>query len=122
CRPARAAGPGWACGFRPDPAALSRNVSGVDRRAFDFLGPLVDRQKLVAITRPRLPAAYFQTLKEALRKVRRYQHVALCSLGQIGSAEMVAEVADLLLRMEGIQAVFCGGAVDCPSDVSVPTR
>jgi len=119
--PSRDVATALAYGIKTDTADLSRNVSEVDMRAFDFLGPLIDRQKLVAITRPRLPAAYFQTLKEALRKVRRYQHVALCSLGQIGSAEMVAEVADLLLRMEGLQAVFCGGLVDCTYYVSVRT-
>ncbi len=119
--PSRDVATALAYGIKTDTADLSRNVSELDMRAFDFLGPHIDRQKLVAITRPRLPAAYFQTLKEALRKVRRYRHVALCSLGQIGSAEMVAEVADLLLRMQGLQAVFCGGLVDCNYYVSVRT-
>jgi nanoRNase/pAp phosphatase (c-di-AMP/oligoRNAs hydrolase) len=45
----------------------------------------------------------------------------MCSLGSIGSAEMVAEVADLLLRMEGVSAVFCGGLVDKTYYVSVRT-
>lgn len=120
--PSREVATALAYGIKTDTADLSRNVSELDLRAYDFLFPHVDRQKLVAITRPQLPAAYFQTLKEALRKVRRYQHVALCSLGQIGSAEMVAEVADLLLRMEGIRAVFCGGLVGCSYYVSVRTE
>jgi nanoRNase/pAp phosphatase (c-di-AMP/oligoRNAs hydrolase) len=111
-----------AYGIKTDTADLSRNVADLDLRAYDYLFPLVDRQKLVAIMRPRLPAAYFQTLKEALRKVRLYGHVALCSLGTIGSAEMVAEVADLLLRMEGVRAVFCGGLVDKTYYVSVRTE
>jgi nanoRNase/pAp phosphatase (c-di-AMP/oligoRNAs hydrolase) len=108
-------------GIKTDTADLSRNVSDLDMRAHDFLFPLVDREKLVAIMRPRLPAAYFQVLKEALRKVRLYERVAMCSLGPIGSAEMVAEVADLLLRMEGVSAVFCGGLVDKTYYVSVRT-
>jgi nanoRNase/pAp phosphatase (c-di-AMP/oligoRNAs hydrolase) len=108
-------------GIKTDTADLSRNVSDLDMRAHDFLFPLVDREKLVAIMRPRLPAAYFQVLKEALRKVRLYDRVAMCSLGSIGSAEMVAEVADLLLRMEGVSAVFCGGLVDKTYYVSVRT-
>ena len=83
-------------GIKTDTADLSRNVSDLDLGAYDFLFPLVDRQKLVAITRPRLPAAYFQTLKEALRRVRIFDHAALCSLGNIDSAEIVAEVADLI--------------------------
>ena len=109
-------------GIKTDTADLSRNVSDADLAAYDFLFPLVDREKLVAITRPRLPAAYFQTLKEALRRVRIFEHAALCSLGNIHSAEIVAEVADLLLRMEGIQEVFCGGLVDCTYYVSVRTQ
>lgn len=108
-------------GIKTDTADLSRNVSDLDMRAYDFLFHLVDRQKLVAITRPRLPAAYFQTLKEALRKVRIYDRVALCSLGSIASVEMVAEVADLLLRMQGVSSVFCGGLVDKTYYVSVRT-
>lgn len=109
-------------GINTDTAELSRNVSDLDLRAHDFLFPLADRTKLVAITRPRLPPAYFQTLREALSKVRIYKHLALCSLGRTASAEMVAEVADLLLRMQGVQAVFCGGLVGETFYVSVRTE
>jgi len=35
---------------------------------------------------------------------------------------MVAEVADLLLRMEGVRAVFCGGLVGSSYYVSVRTE
>lgn len=111
-----------AYGIKTDTADLSRNVHDLDLRAYDFLFPHVDRQKLVAIMRPRLPAAYFETLKEALRRVRIFDFAALCSLGTIASAEMVAEVADLLLRMQGIKAVFCGGLVGCTYYVSVRTE
>jgi nanoRNase/pAp phosphatase (c-di-AMP/oligoRNAs hydrolase) len=120
--PSREVATALAYGIKTDTADLSRNVTDVDLRAYDYLFPQVDRQKLVAITRPRLPAAYFQTLKEALRRVRIYGRVALCSLGGVGSAEMVAEVADLLLRMEGLQAVICGGLVEHTYYVSVRTE
>lgn len=109
-------------GINTDTADLSRNVSDLDLRAYDFLFQLVDRAKLVAITRPRLPSAYFQTLRHALSKVRIYKQLVLCSLGRTGSAEMVAEVADLLLRMQGAQAVFCGGLVESTFYVSVRTE
>lgn len=120
--PSREVATALAYGIKTDTADLSRNTSDLDLRAYDFLFPQVDRKKLVAITRPTLPPAYFQTLKEALRKVRLYDHVGLCSLGVIGSAEMVAEVADLLLRMDGMKAVFCGGLVDRTYYVSVRTE
>jgi nanoRNase/pAp phosphatase (c-di-AMP/oligoRNAs hydrolase) len=111
-----------AYGIRTDTADLSRNVSDLDLRAFEFLSPSVDRQKLAAITNPRLPVGYFQALQSALRKLRMYDGLSLCSLGRTSSAEMVAEVADLLLRMEGTKAVFCGGLVGTSYYVSVRTE
>lgn len=109
-------------GIRTDTADLSRNVSELDRQAYEFLSPYLDRAALATITNPRLPVAYFRTLKDALSKVRLYDGLSLCSLGRTTSAEMVAEVADLLLRMEGVRAVFCGGLVGQSYSVSVRTE
>lgn len=120
--PSREVATALAYGIKTDTADLSRNVSDLDLRAYDYLFPFVDRQKLVAICSPKLPAAYFQTLREALSKVRLYDGVTLCSLGRTPSAEMVAEVADLLMRMEGVRAVFCGGLVGTNYYVSVRTE
>lgn len=120
--PSREVATALAYGIKTDTADLSRNVSDLDLQAYDYLFPHIDRQRLVAICSPRLPAAYFQTLKEALAKVRLYDGVTLCSLGRTPSAEMVAEVADLLLRMEGVKAVFCGGLVGRSYYVSVRTE
>jgi nanoRNase/pAp phosphatase (c-di-AMP/oligoRNAs hydrolase) len=111
-----------AYGIRTDTADLSRNVSALDLAVWDFLSPHIDRQKLAAITNPRLPVRYFEALKQALSKVRLYDGVTLCSLGRTGSAEMVAEVADMLLRMEGVRAVFCGGLVGSQYHISVRTE
>jgi nanoRNase/pAp phosphatase (c-di-AMP/oligoRNAs hydrolase) len=120
--PSPQAATAMAYGIRTDTADLSRNVSDLDLRAFEYLSPRIDRQKLAAITNPRLPVAYFQALNHALRKVRMYDGLTLCSLGRTTSAEMVAEVADLLLRMEGVRAVFCGGQVGSTYFVSVRTE
>lgn len=121
-RPSAEVATALAYGIKTDTADLSRNVSDVDVEAYNFLFPFVDRQRLVAITSPRLPAAYFQALKGALSKVRLYPGLTLCSLGRTTSAEMVAEVADFLLRMEGVTAVFCGGLVGNNYHVSVRTE
>jgi len=111
-----------AYGIRTDTADLSRNVSELDERAWEFLSPRIDRKKLAAITNPRLPVVYYRALKQALSKVRLYDGLTLCSLGRTSSAEMVAEVADMLLRMEGVRAVFCGGLVGANYYVSVRTE
>ncbi|MBL9078134.1 MAG: DHH family phosphoesterase [Planctomycetes bacterium] len=121
-RPSAEVATALAYGIKTDTADLSRNVSELDLRAWEFLAPFLDRKRLVAITNPRLPLAYFQTLKDALSKLRLYDGLVLCSLGRTPSAEMVAEVADLLLRYEGAKAVFCGGLVGTNYHVSVRTE
>ncbi len=109
-------------GVRTDTADLSRNASPVDFAAYEFLLQRIDRQKLAQITTPDLPLAYYKALRDALNNIRIYDQVVLCSLGKIKSPEMVAEVADLLVRLEGKQAVFCGGTVDDKYYVSVRTE
>ncbi len=96
-------------GIKTDTADLSRNVSPLDERVYEHLMPLVDRAALRTITQPALPADYFRALREALNNVRIYDDAILCSIGRVSTPEMVAEVADLLLRHEGKQVVFCGG-------------
>jgi nanoRNase/pAp phosphatase (c-di-AMP/oligoRNAs hydrolase) len=108
-------------GVKTDTADLSRNASPLDVAAYEFLQTRVDRVKLARITTPDVPIEYFRALRAALNNVRFYGNVILCSLGRIEAPEMVAEVADLLLRMEGKQAVFCGGLAGKTYYVSVRT-
>jgi len=109
-------------GIKTDTADLSRNMSSWDDEAHEKLNALVDRAKLAAITKPQLPEEYFKVLREALNNVRLYANIAICSLGRISSPEMVAEVADLLLRNKDSDAVFVGGLVGSTYYVSVRTE
>jgi nanoRNase/pAp phosphatase (c-di-AMP/oligoRNAs hydrolase) len=109
-------------GIKTDTADLSRNVSALDETAYEFLQGKLNRRHLASISRPALPEAYFRALREALNNVRLYDRIVLCSLGKIESAEMVAEVADLLLRLEHKDTVFVGGLVDHNFHVSVRTE
>ncbi len=83
--PSRQAATALAYGVRTDTADLSRNVSDLDVQVFEFLSQHMDRQALAAITNPRLPTAYFRTLKDALGKARLYDGLTLCSLGRTTS-------------------------------------
>ena len=108
-------------GIKTDTADLSRNVSPLDERAYDFLQDKLDRRHLAGISQPSLPEAYFRALREALNNVRLYEGVVLCSLGKVDNSEMIAEVADLLLRLEDKSVVLCGGLVDHNYYISVRT-
>ena len=109
-------------GIRTDTADLARNASPLDEEAYDYLLRRADRQALSRITTPSLTHDYFTTLRQALTNTRIYNEVVMCSLGKITAPEMVAEVADLLLRLEGNQTVFCGGLVGSTFYVSVRTE
>ena len=109
-------------GIKTDTADLSRNVSELDELAYATLWPKLDREKLASISSPELPPQYFLALRQALNNVRIYRNVVLSSLGQIETPEMVAEVADLLLRLKDQDVVFCGGEVGDTYFVSVRTQ
>jgi nanoRNase/pAp phosphatase (c-di-AMP/oligoRNAs hydrolase) len=109
-------------GIQTDTADLSRNASPADARAYEHLAPRVDRIVLRKINTPELTPEYYRALREALNNVRIYGDVVLCSLGRIDAPEMVAEVADLLLRLRGKQTVFCGGLVGTTYYVSLRTE
>lgn len=109
-------------GVLTDTADMSRDASALDVRAYEFLAPRVERAILRQITKPELSAEYYRTLREALNNVRIYGELVLCSLGPITAPEMVAEVADLLMRLEGKQTVLCGGLVGQTYYVSVRTE
>ncbi|MBK8978564.1 MAG: DHH family phosphoesterase [Planctomycetes bacterium] len=109
-------------GIRTDTGDMSRNVSDLDRRVHEHVQRLADFAVLHKIHKPALPADYFRTLRVALNNVRIYDDLILCSLGRVSSPEMVAEVADLLLRCEGKQTVFCGGLCGSVYYVSLRTE
>lgn len=96
-------------GIRTDTADLSRNTSPLDERAYLYLLQRADRAALASIARPALPSNYFKVFRQALNETRVHGKLAVCSLGHTENPEIVAEYADLLLRLEGTEWVVTGG-------------
>ena len=109
-------------GIQTDTADLARDASPLDLEAYEFLTGKIDRKRLAAIQSPDVPLEYFRALKAALNGIRIYGDLVLCTLGVTQSPEMVAEVADLLLRLKGVDTVFVGGLVANRYYVSVRTQ
>ncbi|MEO0480337.1 MAG: DHH family phosphoesterase [Planctomycetota bacterium] len=109
-------------GIKTDTADLTRNVAPLDEKVYDAFSPKADRTILRQIVSPELPPGYYRTLRVALNNVRIFGDLVLCSLGRVEAPEMVAEVADLLLRLEGRQTVLCGGLVNDVYYVSLRTE
>jgi nanoRNase/pAp phosphatase (c-di-AMP/oligoRNAs hydrolase) len=86
---------------------LSRDSQQADLDAYLELTTRADLKIIGKIRHAPLPRAYFGHLQEAITGARKLGNLAWSHLREIEQPEIVAEIADLLLRMEGIRWSFC---------------
>jgi nanoRNase/pAp phosphatase (c-di-AMP/oligoRNAs hydrolase) len=112
-----------ACGLVPDASRataaayaivsetqdLQREATRADRLALERLMPLLRLTDLGRIRHPPRRRAYYETIARAMREVRLGRHVCVCHAGPVPSAEVVAELADLLVAMERITWCLVSG-------------
>jgi nanoRNase/pAp phosphatase (c-di-AMP/oligoRNAs hydrolase) len=101
-----------AYGIQTDTLDLARHVSPTDERVFATLYALADKRLLGRIQRARVPQEYFQALERGLRRAVVHDAVVTTHLGDIEHPDLVAEVADLLFRLEGMSWGFVTGSHD----------
>lgn len=109
-------------GIKTDTKALSRDTSAADISAYFYLLEFVDVDALVEIENAQVPAEYFKNLAGAMQSARVYNGVVFSFLGQSDYPDLTAEVADLLLRLEGVRWVVCMGAYEDQLYLSVRAR
>lgn len=90
-------------GIKADTRDLGRETMPADVEAYLWLFPLTDKEALARIEHPRLPPAYFRLLHTALEAAVVHGNAVLTDLGWIYTPDMVAEVAERLLFLEGIK-------------------
>lgn len=86
---------------------LSRDSGKADVEAYVELATRADLKVIGKIRHAPLPRAYFARLQEALNRAQKLDNIAWTHLEETEQPEIVAEVADLLLRMEGLRWAFC---------------
>ena len=96
-------------GIETDTMGLGRGASADDAAAYFYLHPLIDTEALADIQRAQLPAAYFQSLRRALDNSHLYDGLAVSYVGEMSYPDLAAEIADLLLRLEGVRWVLSLG-------------
>ena len=109
-------------GIKTDTMGLGRGASPADAAAYFYLQPSIDVDALIEIERAQVPAEYFRSFDIALRAARVFDNVVIAYIGQMGYPDLVAEMADLLLRLEGIRWAICMGAYHGELVLSVRTR
>jgi nanoRNase/pAp phosphatase (c-di-AMP/oligoRNAs hydrolase) len=92
--------------IRSETQELGREWSRADREAYVQLFPLVNNHILFRITHPKAPREYFYTFSRALQNARIYGNLLVFNLYEIRNPDMVAEMADFLLRVEEVDIVL----------------
>ncbi len=100
---------------------LGREANHPDKEAYLRLFPISNKKLLFEITHPKLPIEYFQTVGNALENTRIFGKVMVSNLQKIVFPEVVAEMADFLLRLEEIETVLCMGHYNTEIILSIRT-
>lgn len=101
-------------GIMSDTRDLGRNAKEMDVRISAGLYAKVLVRTLSQIEHPRLPREYFRVLQEALGRTTWYpaKKVLISELGEIVEPDMVAIIADFLIRMDGVRWILTLGERD----------
>lgn len=96
-------------GIQSDTHDLGERATRADTDAFlDLYGP-ANKRALSEIAHGAVPSEYFVVLSQALQEVRLFGHCLVTHLGPVENPDMIAEMADLILRHECAQWAMCTG-------------
>ncbi len=85
---------------------LGRDWSKADREAYLKLLPISNNRILYNIIHPPAPREYFSSFRTAIENALVYGPTLVFNLKRIDNPDLVAEMADFLLRLEGVKYVL----------------
>ncbi|HEX6383040.1 MAG TPA: bifunctional oligoribonuclease/PAP phosphatase NrnA [Anaerolineae bacterium] len=109
-------------GIKTDTMGLGRGAGPSDAAAYFYLQPRIDTQALFDIERAQVPATYFQSFAATLQAARIYKNVVTAYIGPVSYPDLAAEMADMLLRLEGGQWIICMGLYKDQITLAVRSR
>lgn len=90
-------------GIKADTRDLGRETTQSDIDAYLWLFSRADKVALGHIEHPEVPARYFQLYHTAIERAKVYPGAIITDLGEVYSPDMVAEVAERMMYLEGIK-------------------
>jgi nanoRNase/pAp phosphatase (c-di-AMP/oligoRNAs hydrolase) len=96
-------------GLKTDTRSLSRGASPADEITFLELLHNLDQQELSRVELAGLSRGYFRSFSRGLDATRVFGRVLVTHLGLITQPDFTAEMADILIRLQGAHAVLCLG-------------
>ena len=98
---------------------LGREWSKADREAYLKLLPLSNNQILYDIIHPQVSRNYFTTFYTAIKGAQVYGEVLVFNLHKVENPDLVSELADFLLRQQGVNYVLGMGWYDTTQILSM---
>jgi hypothetical protein len=102
-------------GIQSETQDLGREAAPADVEASMYLYPRSDPAAVSRIRHARVPASYFGSIHEALERARRADGVVCVPMGEMEYPDMVAELADLFMRVEEVEWTLAAGATTTTS-------
>jgi nanoRNase/pAp phosphatase (c-di-AMP/oligoRNAs hydrolase) len=96
-------------GIKSDTHDLSEHATDDDREAYLGLFPFADTATIAQIQNARVPRSYFAIFSRAIENALVYDFACIAHLGRIDNPDMVAEMADFLLRCEDLRWTMVTG-------------
>jgi nanoRNase/pAp phosphatase (c-di-AMP/oligoRNAs hydrolase) len=109
-------------GIKSDTRDLGRGTSTHDLDAYLYLYPRANLTLLSKIEHAEVPADYFKIYARAIDNAITYDGVVTSFLGDINNPDIVAEIADTMIRLEGAHCALVGGYYDNQIFVSFRTK
>ncbi len=100
---------GLAYAISSETQSLSREASPQDIDAYLTVYVQANLRKLSQIMYPALPREYFVLVARTLQRATIYRNLVCSHLGEVPTPEIVAEMADFLVRHERTTWAFCTG-------------
>jgi len=96
-------------GIKSDTRDLGRETSKHDLEAYLYLYQRANLPLLAKIEYAELPIQYFKMYDRAIDKAMAYDGTVVSFIGDVDNPDMVAEMADTLIRLEGANCALVGG-------------
>ena len=98
-------------GIKTDTLFLERGSNLADLSAFSFLYPLANRAMITRIERPALPREDLEALGRALSQLKLDNGVAVIHMGEINREDVIPQMAEFCLQIEGVEWGVVSGVV-----------
>jgi nanoRNase/pAp phosphatase (c-di-AMP/oligoRNAs hydrolase) len=106
-------------GIKSDTLFLDRETSRADVAAFAYLYPLVNTNLLRRIEKPEVPRSAFAAFARALRDIDLSHGLAYVHLGAVEREDVIPQMAELSLQLQGAEWSAASGLVGGQLVVSV---